>query len=353
MRRWTLIVGLLASMVQPALAFDDLIGFAGIIADNPPSPYVFDYTAPLGGFAADSATGFGPSDYALGGALTSDTNPDPVTGVDFSEVTAIFSTGEPPRTITVLVGEPGFADSAPEVLLARDFSKSDIAGYPVFARGEDYAVDLAAASEPDPFAKGLGQSQRLALGGDFIMRSAGWPELETALGALNSPSMQANLWAAIFEGLRSSSNHEGHVDLASGWLATAFLDTGLDIDLLADPASVLKSQSKATAPSSTILFPMAVFAVTQTASTASVQIALPYGDEQSAELAGKEIGQRLIYHPFTPSSPRIEVQYAEPYSIAVISIDMPVAEAKAARDLYARWMADIYARKFAPLEIDF
>lgn len=336
-----------------ATAFDDLIRFAATFPDGMDQPYVFDYTAPLGGFTPNGPTRYGPSDAHINAALLGGGAPDTTTGVDFSAVTGVLSIGDPPATLTVLFGPDGLAAAAPEALLARDFEETMVEGWPVFARGDDYAISLANAREPDPFAGGMGKAQRLALGGDFLLRTAAWPEMETALAALPRPSNDANLWAAMVEGLRAASGPDAHLDLASGWSATAFFDPGPDIGQLSDPAAVMKTKSKAPVARETIVFPFALFAVTQTAERASAQIVLPFGEEAEATAAATVIADRLVTHPHTPSRPRIDVEYVEPYSIAVLSLDVPIAEASTARDLFSGWMGEIYQRRFAPLALGF
>ena len=350
-RRVTMGATLALILTSNSLAFDHLIRFAAVFPDGLELPYVFDYTAPSGGFTADGPTRYGPADAYLNAALLAGNTPDAATGIDFSAVTGVLSIGEPPGTLTVLFGADGFADAAPAALAARDFEQSQVEGWPVFARGDDYAISLPDAQNPDPLASGMGKAQRLALGGDFLLRTAGWPEMRAALTALPRPSNDANLWAAMVEGLRAASDENAHLDLASGWSVKAFFDPGPGIEALSDPAAVMKSRSKAAPPTETVVFPFVIFAVTQTLEGAALQIALPFGDDTEAAAAAATISDRLVAHPHTPSRPRVDVQYVEPYSIAVLSLDF--AEPSAARDLYSSWMGDIYQRRFQPLTLGF
>jgi hypothetical protein len=337
-----------------ATAFDDLLRLAPTFPAGLDLPYVFDYTAPLGGFTPDAPTFYGPSDEQIRAALLAGEAPDALTGVDFSAVTAVLSIGDPPSTITVLFGLPGFADATPAALLGRDFEQSALEDVPVFSLGQDYAVDFANARQPDPFAQGMGKSQRILVLGDLLIRTAGWPELRSAVASLAGPLPVDSLWIATIRGLRNAAGDSPHLDIASGFSAAAFFDPGPDIgDLLADPQSIIKSQKKAPAPQENIVFPYALFAVSQNAERASTQIALPFGTEAEADNAGELLSDRLVVNPFTPSRPRVDIIPVDAYFIAVLSIDFPVAEAAAARDLYTRWMADIYQRKFVPLMLDF
>ncbi len=336
-----------------AIAFEHLIRFAATFPDGIEQPHIFDYTAPSSGFTPDGPTRYGPSDAHINAALMGGAAPDATTGIDFSAVTGVLSIADPPETLTILLGPDGFAAAAPAALAARDFEETQVEGWPVFARGDDYAISLAHAQDPDPLGSGLGKAQRLALGGDFLLRTAGWPEMEAALAALPRPSNDANLWAAMVEGLRAAWGETAHIELASGWSVSAFFDPGPGIELLSDPQAVLKSKSKPSAAPESVVFPFVLFAVTQTDERVSLQIALPFGDDAEAIAAGEVIADRLVTHPLTPSRPRIDVEYIEPYSIAVLSLDFPAAEATAARDLYSGWMGDIYQRDFYPLVLDF
>ena len=349
MRRLATVAAVAAAMTAtPAAAYENLIRFAAIFPDGIERPYVFDYAAPLGGF---TPRGPAPGDRQIGIALASGAL-DPLTGVDFARVSAVLSVGDPPSTITVLVGEDGFASGAPAALLARGFAGTEVDGIPVFARGADHAISLADAADPDPFASGMGKAQRLALGDDYLVRTAGWPELNTALAALPRPSNDANLWAAMVEGLRASAGYDSHLDQASGWTVSAFFDPGPGIDLLSDPALVWKSRSKITtaAPSEPVVFPFALLAVTQYEGAASLSIVLPFDDDMRAQRAGEVIAQRLAEHPLTPAEPVVDVQYMEPYSIAVIGLDL--ADPAQAYRLYAAWIGDIHQRRFLPLMLD-
>lgn len=335
-----------ALMATPVTAYEDLIEFAAVFPAGIEKPYVFDYTAPSGGFTADS---YAPADQQISAALLAG-GTDPTTGVDFSRVTGVLSVGDPPATITVLLGPDGFAGGAPAALAPRGFTRSQVEGYPVFARGDDYAISLADAAAPDPFAGGMGKSQRLALGGDFLMRTAGWPELNGALAALPRPSNEANLWGAMVEGLRASAGYDAHLELASGWTVSAFFDPGPGIDQLSDPTLVWKSRSKIiTTPAGAepVAFPFVLFAVTHSEGKAALRIVLPFDDDARAMTAGEVIAERLVEHPLTPARPLVDMQYVEPYSIAVISLDF--ADAAQAQDLYAAWMRDIHQRRFQPL----
>lgn len=335
-------------------AFDDLLRLAPTFPTGMDLPYVFDYTAPRGGFAPQAPTRWGPADEQIAAALMQGEAPDAVTGVDFSAIRSVFSMGEPPSIVTVLFGPAGFAAATPAALAGRGFEKSMLEGLPVLAQGDDHAIDLANAREPDPFGEGLGKSQRILLGGDFLIRTSGWTELRATVAALaGPPSLDANLWIAIVRGLRAASGDNAHLDIATGFSAIAFLDPGPSLDkLLTDPAGAMKSRSKAP-PQENIVFPFAVFAVTQNADRASLQIALPFGSEAEATNAGQIISDRIVAHPHTPSRPRIDIEPVAPYSIVVLSLDFPVAEASAARDLYSSWISDIFQRQFTPLTLGF
>lgn len=337
---------LLAAM--PAAAYEDLIRFAAVFPTGIDNPYVFDYAAPPAGFGADGAAAYGPSDIPLASALRA-ASKDPVTGIDFSRVTAVLTAGNSPSTITVLVGAEGFDSGVASALAKRGFAASEVTGVPVLAWGEDHAISLADALAQDPLGGGMGRSQRLALGGDFVLRSSAWPEMRAALAALPRPSDEANLWGAMVEGLRASAGHDAHLSLASGWTVSAFFDPGPGIESLSDPAAVWESRGKPAPPPAqqSVAFPFALFAVTELDGAVSLSIAVPFADDAGALAAGEIIADRVAAHPDTPSAPRTDMQYIEPYSISVVSLDF--ATAAQAVEHHSRWLADIHRRRFHPL----
>jgi hypothetical protein len=335
MRTTILLAGLLA--IQPALAFEDLRSVTGLLPTDISLQLMFEYDAPLGGFSRDSPTLHGPSDVTLANALVSQASPDAATGIDFAGVKGVLQMGVPPTTTTLIFGQPGFLEAAYEALPTRGFEQSEIDFDTVMARGEDYAIDFNARLEPDPLGSNLGKSQRLALLGDLLISTAGWPEMETALAARTEPGPGTEVWAALIEGLETASGDSPHLAIASAWSVSAFVTMP---DLTSPPAKI-----KTTEPG-TPLFPYAMIGVTQSGDTAAARIALPVaGDEALAEEAAATVAGRIegvgkVTH---------EVVSLDNWSIAVISVE--TSDARAAREIYVGWLRAIQSRQFAPLAL--
>lgn len=341
-------------LAAPAAAFDQLRQFIGTMSMG--SHDEFFYAAPLHGFSAESPTLLGIADdgirTALLGGEAAGATAITMTGVDFSAVTGVLTYGQPPDEISVLFGQPGFTTDAPQTLAARGFEERSVNGYQVMALAEDYALDLATARNGDPFNAGLGKSQRLAIGGDFMVRTAGWQPLEALLEQLPTrPTLDGSAWQSMLDGIAAASGDGAHLDAAIGWPGSAFIDTPMP-DMETFELGPDKTKLKR-APGELPIFPAALFALTQTADTASVHIALPFGRIDDAERAATTLAERLVLNPLTPHRPRIEITGPIELPVAVVSLDYPVAEAATARDLLLSWNGDILQRRFAPLLLSF
>lgn len=309
----------LALSAFPATAFDQLERFVAIVPDVPQNPLAFTYVAPRDGFVSESPTLYGVEDATLLTTLIDAEGTDATTGIAFSQVTGVLSTGQPPRQLTVLFGQPGFLGGSEAALLARGFTASEIGGLPILSKGEDYALDLASASN-DPLGSGMGKAQRLALGDDFLLRTAGWPELRMALASLDTPPPATELWRATISGLRQASG-ESTLEVAFGWNAVGFLDIGDPAEIMLDPTGA-KTASKQPSAGVLPLFPHAIIALTRDDTSGAVRIALPFAVEDQAEAAGAEIAARLLANPATASAqPSISVEPVAPYFVAVVTVE--------------------------------
>lgn len=338
-----------------AVAFDQLALFATMFpmdADD-----AFFYAAPLDGFSPESQTLLGVTDdgvrTALLGGSDAAATAQTLTGVDFSQVTGVLTFGAPPADFTVLFGESGFTADTAETLVARNFEQRLIDDFVVFAIGEDNALDLATARNGDPFNAGLGKSQRLIFDQDFLIRTSAWPQVEMAIQTITGmPSLDGRIWQSMILAVEDASGDAPHLDAAIGWNGQAFLDTPtIDFDQL-DIVTEDKAKLKQ-APGDMPVFPAALFALTQTAETVSVHIALPYVDSAGARLAAETLSERLVLNPLTPHVPRAMITQSIDLPIVVLTLDYPKAEALAARDLLLSWNNDVLNRSFAPLNLRF
>lgn len=345
----TLLAGFTA--VAPAQAFDDLLRAVGALPPVVEQPLAFTYVAPHGGFALGNGTSFGRVDDAQLTRALVFAEKDELTGVDFGAVNGVLSLGVPPQTTTILFGKPGFAADAPEALLARGFMEAEDGFVRTFSHGDDYAVDMAAAREPDPFGSGLGKSQRLALGEDFLIRTAGWPEMGTAVQNFEEPPAYTNVWADTILAIENEAGIDAELEIASGWTMFAFG--------AADPLDALGSASggkvkiKTPDVEPSLVFPFAVIALTRNDETGAIHIAIPYSDPEMAQEAGDIIASRLTELPITVGTPEVFVVPArdveDSVPVMVLTLHTPLNSLGDVQALYSRWMGAIYQRDFQPL----
>lgn len=335
----------------PTMAFDQLRQFAGLFTLEASDS--FFYAAPLAGLAPDSPTLTGIPEEgirtALFGGDEAAATATTMTGIDFSQITGVLTFGIPPDDFAVVFGRPGFTADAAPTLLARDFEERMVNGHQVLALGDDHAMDFASARNGDPFNGGMGQSQRVVIGGDFLMKAAAWPPLESALDQLSrGPTLSGRVWQDMIAAVEAASGYEPHLDAAIGWTGSAFIDAPTaDLETF---DITIKEKTKH-APGDLPLFPAALFALTQNADTVSVHIALPYGLAGDADVAAAILAERLVLNPFTPHRPRTRVVTPADMPIAVVSLDYPLSEAGVARDLMLSWNTDTLQRQFVPLQI--
>lgn len=344
----------LAVLTSPALAdFANLRAMAPLLPSGK-SPMAFVYTAPKGGFSLESPVLYGPGERILATALFGATGIDPVTGVDFSKADSVLVIGDPPSELTVLAGQPGFLDAVPAALIARGFETKAVGGLPVFAKGEDYAIDLSATREADPLGRGMAKSQRLALGEDFMLRTTGWDEMTAATASLaeKKPAPETRLWLETINALNAACG-DCWLNAATGWHTRAFVGPGIDVTIMLDPDKLAERLETARSVGELRLppFPRALLALSQDDNAVNVQIALPYVDADLAQLAADKIAADLIYFPGVPASPTITIEQTGDFAVAVLTLAFPTEQAASARDLFANFNTAIMQRNFTPLDI--
>lgn len=344
----------LALLTGPTFAdFANLRAMAPLLPSGK-SPMAFVYTAPKGGFAVDSPVLYGPSERILATALFTANGVDPVTGVDFSKADSVLVIGDPPSELTVLAGQPGFLDGVPAALSARGFETSALGGLPVFAKGEDYAIDVTSARVADPLGRGMAKSQRLALGDDFMLRTTAWDEMNAAMASLEQtePTPETDLWLQTIAAINAACG-DCWLDAATGWHTRAFVGPGIDVTVMLDPTMLAERLEQARSENQLRLppFPRALLALSQSADAVNVQIALPYGDADLAQLAADKVAYDIVFFPGVPATPTISIESQGDLSIAVLTVAYPLEEAAAARDLFADFNTAIMQRNFDALSI--
>lgn len=344
---------LLASLgiATPAFAFEDLLDAIGLLPPVVNEPQAFTYISPHGGFIFGNGTSFGRVDDSQLARALAIGEKDALTGVDFGAVNGVISLGVAPQVTTILFGEPGFAEDAPDALLARGFTEGEDGYVRMFAHGEDYALDMAAAREPDPFASGLGRSQRLAIGDNFVIRTAGWAEMGVAIQHFEAPRASPNIWTDTIWAIRNQAGVDSELEIASGWTFSAFGDPG-PIDAFGSTSEgKVKMKTPDVEPS--LIFPFAIIALTRNDETGAIHIAIPYQDGETARHAGEVVASRLTELPITVSAPEVLVMPARDVEgsvpVMVLTLHAPLTSLGDVQALYSRWVGAIYQRDFRPL----
>lgn len=210
-----LTTALTLGLMSPAAAIDDLHRYAALFNQST-DPIAFEYNAPIGGFGPDSAFPMPLMDIKLAAALLHAEGVDPVTGVDFSRITSSITLGLAPNTITILHGEPGYADDHVAAISGRGFDRHMLSDIPVYARGADNSTDFDLVSERDAFGYGMGMAQRLANADDDLIITRNWATMENVLALRNAKAKSANPWSVAFDALADVQG-DSHLEGAMGW----------------------------------------------------------------------------------------------------------------------------------------
>lgn len=328
-------------------AADDLVRFAPAFATQP-TGLVFHYTAPLEGFAPDSPTLQPPMDNGLSSVLIGGTGVDPLSGLDLDKVEGVLTLGNPPNGVIALFGSEGFDANIEATLLAREFETRTVAGTTVLALGEDNAVSLVNARQPDPFAGRTGRSQRVALGEDFVTVTANWATMERTL---STETVGGSLfWEATLTAL-GEVREDRNLEAAWGWGGDSFAGAQFDPGVLLDAdIEELREKMKSTPGLAFPPFPVAVFALDRSADGVALRIALPYALAEDAQAALDYVGKRLIEFPDVPDQPATQIVEAEGMQVAILTLDYAPEDAAAANRLMIRWIEAVMQRSFAPLQ---
>jgi len=208
-------VSLALLLASPTFAIDDLRRYASLFNQST-DPIAFEYNAPLGGFGPESGMPLPLMEIELVDALLNAKDVDPVTGIDFRKVNSSITLGLAPETITILHGEPGYADGHVAAISARAFDRHMLGDIAVYARGADNSTDFDLVSEKDAFGYGMGMSQRLANPEDDIIITRNWPTMEKVLAHRDAKPKSPNPWRTALDILGELSG-DNHVEGAIGW----------------------------------------------------------------------------------------------------------------------------------------
>ncbi|HRD78695.1 MAG TPA: hypothetical protein PK264_22610, partial [Hyphomicrobiaceae bacterium] len=191
---------------------------------------------------------------------------------------------------------------AGSALEARKFEKSTVRTFPVWSFGEDGANNLARRDIHDPFGRGLGRAQRIALLGDRVVISAQTDVLDPALVALNRPRLCAMCptYSAILGEAKRNAGGKAEVLAATGLgVQIPLTDAELSAKIAGvksdDEAGrviaefIQKRASRVTMPG----YRVAVLLATRIGTGGVAQIGLAYANEEDARKGVPIIAKRL------------------------------------------------------------
>ena len=353
----------------PALAFEPLATFLALAPGDLSIPHeVFSYSSPDTPFreSAQNGTTVWPGDQALGMAMMDPNAVRAITGIDFAAAKGIFISGAPPSQVTILTGADGFAADAGAVLVARGFDGSTVSGFPVFANGEDFALDRDDLASGDPFQYHMGRAYRLAVTADYVVRAFSWPDMNTTLAALASPEACGGClpWRALLTAVENVSGAGATLEAATGFTMTAFMGPAdpmvlLDPDLT--PEAREKLAGEMTSPTLALPpFGYALFALTRAEGIGAAHISLLFPTLEMAETGGDAVVERLKAQMAAfersgnlPTHAEIATAAAKASlgATATISVQFGPGAPDGGVKHYLRWFAMIYRREFYALSV--
>lgn len=346
---------LLAALIAtPSAGFDGLEQLVRRVPDAAlaaPSGFLFDFISPdaLRRTGIDVAMQFGGYDFA---PAVFDPGPArELTGIDFGTLDGVLQVGELPDAVAMLAGADLDPTAAAAVLAGRGFARSQEGDLTVMARGEDHAPDLSARDLADPFGRGLGMAERIALGPGAATVASSWPVLRAALAR---PAALGEVLAEMVRAAEASTRAGSTAYQAAGFSIAAF-GAGDPLPAL-DPAGALDRLRLPPLPEQTMpAYAVAILIASFHPDQEVAQIALLYADAAAAEAGMAEIERRLALWPeerMVRTAMRTRVTPAAAGgAIGVVSVLFTAAPTGAARGEFQRWMQGIATRDFPVLQL--
>lgn len=157
-------------------------------------------------------------------------------GFDMTDIRESASISQQGLLMTLYRLDPGIDDAVGPALDALGYDRNDRSGMPVWARGEDFALDMANRNTANPFGGRLGRWGRVAVDNDLVAWSPAWapidgfasgqravashPQIAALLGVLDQPQTEngtlLNARFIIDPKLRTGSPAVMTTDMVSG-----------------------------------------------------------------------------------------------------------------------------------------
>ena len=318
-----------------------------------PSGLMFEFVSPsaVASWALRDRPGI--SDDGLREALARPDAAAQRTGIAFADLDAILVAGDPPHTLIYLAGPKIAPDAVSAALQARNFDESREGGATVFARGDDFALDLTSVDRADPFGGRLGSAERVAVVPGRVLSARGWTDLRPALAMLaGSETYLGTRLARMVAAAAKDAGPGMTVDTAFGITVVATAGGALPLA----PDGTLDFSKPIAAPRQAM--PPYLFAIligAEAADGAAVaQIALYYPTLADAQGGGAAVAKGAAdfkkIKGFTYAATATAIA-DDPGAIAVVTVRVAGGMAHPSEAVRRRWIEGIYRREFTPLAV--
>jgi hypothetical protein len=161
------------------LIFADMTEAAQVL-DPAPAGIDAEGLARIGPFARV----FAPAELSQSAVPGMDGSWEPLIGFGALDVEAAvgFQVSRPFDNVVLIRLDSEVTDQVGPALLANGYREETREGVTAWTRGEDYEIDRAFYNMANPFGGDMGRSSRVALQGDLLVQTAGWPLLLDVLG---------------------------------------------------------------------------------------------------------------------------------------------------------------------------
>ena len=273
--------------------FEQLRAWTAVLdGDDRSLDHAFDFASPRVGFRVDGqAVEFVDVPSVVQSTLLDprrDAAVSALTGLNLAgSATAVMVFDNAPRSLIMFATDPdpNASQAFTRAYDDRGFGSETIGGVAVRHIGEDGIFEpQRLVGQWDPFDKGIGQPQRVALVGDTLVGAANWDGIQQGVAGLapDAACTACQPWRELVSALESEAGSGAHLTMASGWLATGFKadgqlsEAGLPLSLSPLPT-----------------FDYVLFATTERSGRHAAHLVVRFPDGADAEAGLTEITARM------------------------------------------------------------
>lgn len=118
-------------------------------------------------------------------------------GFAHADVRRILQVADLPVQVLLMDMNSGVVAGIPEALMSSGYVAETRDGMPIYARGDDFNIDIRARNTADPFGGQLGMASRVALRGDRLFQTPDWAGIEAALAGQDTLAADPRLAGVI------------------------------------------------------------------------------------------------------------------------------------------------------------